>query len=61
MTTKDNDQELERLRQALQAALLAHKQALLAGLPTDEHDKAVAAATEAYKKRRRWVVEQQGK
>lgn len=58
---KHDDDELERLRQVLQKAVQAKKAALLAGLPTDAHDKAVAAATEAYRQRRRWVVEQQGK
>lgn len=54
IVTKDNDQELERLRVALQEAMR-----LYYATRTAETKAAYEAAIVAYKARRRWVVEQQ--
>ena len=53
MITKDNDQELERLRVALQEAMRLYNTN-----PTAETEAAYEAAIVAYKRRRFWVVEQ---
>lgn len=53
MITKDNDQELERLRRALQKAMRRYNAS-----PTAETKAAYEAAIVAYKARRFWVVEQ---